>query len=176
VLRYSPCNKFLAAGSHDNSVYVYEIDDDGKYKLYKQFSKHSSYVQALDWSADSSFLRSASGDYEKLYFNITDKVHDPSGAQNTKDHLWATHTVKLGWDVMGVHPANEDGTHINFVSTNPDNTLLVSADDFGLVNIYNFPVLNHEHQARSYAGHSEHVVRALFSKDGNKLFSVGGAD
>lgn len=44
VLRYSPCNKFLAAGSHDNSVYVYEIDGEGKYKLYKQFSKHSSYI------------------------------------------------------------------------------------------------------------------------------------
>lgn len=44
VIRYSPCQKFLAAGSHDNHVYVYEIDDDGKYKLYKDFNKHSSYI------------------------------------------------------------------------------------------------------------------------------------
>jgi hypothetical protein len=54
--------------------------------------------------------------------------------------------------------------------------LLVSSDDFGLVNIYNYPVINHEHQGRSYAGHSEHVLRSVFSKDGNKLFSIGGGD
>lgn len=96
--------------------------------------------------------------------------------QSTKDMLWATHTVKLGWDVLGVHPVSEDGTHINFVSTNPDNSLLVSADDFGLVNFFNYPVLSNEHKPRSYAGHSEHVIRAIFSKDGNHLFSVGGAD
>lgn len=94
----------MAAGSHDNTIYVYEIDDEGKYKLYKSFTQHTSFVQALDWAADSSFIRSASGDYEKLYFNITDKVQDPSGAENTKDTVWATHTVKLGWDVTGIHP------------------------------------------------------------------------
>lgn len=71
-------------------MYVYSIEDDGTYKLYKSFNKHSSYVQALDWSQDSSYIRSASGDYEKLYFNIADKVHDPAGAQNTKELAWAT--------------------------------------------------------------------------------------
>jgi len=90
VVRYSPCQKYLATGSHDNHVYVYSIEDDGTYKLYKSFNKHSSYVQALDWSQDSSYIRSASGDYEKLYFNIADKVHDPAGAQNTKELAWAT--------------------------------------------------------------------------------------
>jgi hypothetical protein len=29
VMRYSPCEKFLAVGSHDNYVYVYEISEDG---------------------------------------------------------------------------------------------------------------------------------------------------
>jgi WD40 repeat protein len=157
-------------------VYVYETTEDGKYKLYKDFIKHSSYVQAMDWALDSSYIRSASGDYEKLYFNITDKVHDPSGASNTKDTVWASHNVKIAWDVMGIHPAGEDGTHINGVSISPDNTLIVSADDFGLINIFNYPVLNNEHKSRSYAGHSEHVLRVVFSKDGNRLYSVGGQD
>jgi WD40 repeat protein len=25
VLRYSPCGKYLAAGSHDNKIYIYEV-------------------------------------------------------------------------------------------------------------------------------------------------------
>jgi WD40 repeat protein len=94
----------LAVASHDNHLYVYAIDDESKYTLYKDFSKHSSYIQAIDWAADSSYIRSGSGDYEKLYFNITDKVHDPAGANTTKDLVWATGSVKLGWDVRGIHP------------------------------------------------------------------------
>ena len=101
-------------------------------------------------------------------------MHDANGLHNTKDTVWATSTVKLGWDVIGIHPVGEDGTHINGVSVTQDHTLLASADDFGLVNIYNYPVINHKHQCRSYSGHSEHVLRALFSKDGDKLFSIGG--
>lgn len=135
----------MAVGSHDNHVYVYAIDDDGKYTMYKDFNKHSSYVQALDWAADSSYIRSASGDYEKLYFNIADKVHDAAGMSNCKETVWATQTVKLGWDVIGIHPKGEDGTHINGVNISHDKTLLVTADDFGLVNIYNYPVLNSDH-------------------------------
>jgi len=111
--RFSPCEKFLAVGSHDNNLYVYNVSDEGAYTLYKTFSKHTSYITGLDWSADSSYIRTSSGDYEKLYFNIADKTQDGSGLSNTKDLLWATTTLKLGWTVQGVHPSGEDGTHIN---------------------------------------------------------------
>ena len=116
VVKYSPCHNYLAVGSHDNHVYVYSISDEGEYKLYKDFNKHSSYVQALDWAADSSYIRSASGDYEKLYFDVTNKMHYANGLSNTKETIWATMTIKLGWDVIGVHPIGEDGTHINAVT------------------------------------------------------------
>ena len=145
VARYSPCEKFLAVGSHDNNVYVYSVGDDGSYTLYKNFAKHSSFITALDWSADSSYIRSQCGAYEKLYFNIEDKSHDNAGLSNTKDMVWATNTLKLGWDVQGVHPQGEDGTHINFVNTSPDKTLLVATDDWGLVNVYNYPCMDNNH-------------------------------
>lgn len=72
MMKYSPCEKYFATCSHDNQVYVYEIVD-GKYTLYKNFNKHSSYVQAFDWSLDSTYIRSCDGAYEKLYFNVTTK-------------------------------------------------------------------------------------------------------
>jgi microtubule-associated protein-like 5 len=52
----------------------------------------------------------------------------------------------------------------------------VSADDFGLLNIYNYPVCDNSHQARSYAAHSEHVTRAISNADGSKIFTIGGND
>jgi microtubule-associated protein-like 1/2 len=51
VVRYSPCGKFLAVGSHDNYVYVYGISEDGsEYKLHCKFTKNNSFITGLDWS------------------------------------------------------------------------------------------------------------------------------
>jgi len=176
AMRYSPCEKFLANGTHDNIVYVYSISDDGQYTLYKSFNKHTSFVTALDWATDSSYVRSQCGSYDKLYFNIADKAHDSAGLTNTKDKEWATSTLKLGWDVQGIHPSGEDGTHINGVTVCKSAGLLASGDDYGLLNIYNYPVLDNTHEAVSYTGHSEHVTRAAFNADGTKLWTVGGQD
>jgi microtubule-associated protein-like 1/2 len=176
AIRYSPCEKFLANGTHDNIVYVYSISDDGQYTLYKSFNKHTSFVTALDWATDSSYVRSQCGAYEKLYFNIADKAHDSAGLTNTKDKEWATNTLKLGWDVQGIHPSGEDGSHINGVTVSKSAGLCASGDDWGLLNIYNYPVLDNSHEAVSYTGHSEHVTRAAFNADGTKLWTVGGQD
>ena len=176
VARYSPCEKFLAFASHDNNLYVYSVSDEGAYTLYKSFAKHNSFITTFDWSADSGYIRTVCGAYEKLYFNIADKSHDSAGLSNTKDMTWATLSVKLGWDVQGVHPSGEDGTHINQVCANPDRSLLISCDDWGLVNVYNYPVSENTQQSNSYSGHSEHVVRAAFTPDGQRFFTIGGQD
>ena len=176
VVRYSPDEKFLAFASHDNNLYVYSVSDEGAYTLYKSFAKHNSFITAFDWSADSTYIRTVCGAYEKLYFNIAEKSHDSAGLSNTKDTQWATTTCKLGWSVNGVHPSGEDGTHVNQVMASPDQSLLVSCDDWGLVNVWNFPVVDNTHTPNSYSGHSEHVVRAAFTPDSQTMFTIGGQD
>lgn len=84
VMKYSPCGNYLAVGSHDNNIYVYDVTKD--YELYAKFSKHNSFVTSLDWSADSSYIRSVCGAYEKLYYNVKTKEFDSSGLTNTKDY------------------------------------------------------------------------------------------
>lgn len=83
VLRYSPCEKYLAAGSHDNAVYVYDVEKN--YTLYQKFNKHNSFVVSLDWSVDSTYIRSVCGAYEKLYFNVKSKEFDAGGLSSTKN-------------------------------------------------------------------------------------------
>jgi len=54
VMRYSPCEKYLGVGSHDNKVYIYVIDEEGKYKLRNTTGeKITSFVQSFDWTLDS---------------------------------------------------------------------------------------------------------------------------
>jgi WD40 repeat protein len=64
---------------------------------------------------------------------------------------------------------------VNDVDGSSNGTLLLSADDFGLVNVFNMPNPSID-ASRSYCGHSEHVVRARFSKDSEHVFSIGGQD
>ena len=174
VIRYSPQGDMLATGSHDNAVYVYNVKNN--YSLVVKFAKHNSFVTQLDWSKDQTYIRSVCGAYEKLYYNVAEKSHDPAGISNTKNVDWETNSLKIGWCVEGIYPSGEDGSHINGVDTTRDNTLIATSDDFGLMNIFRYPCLSLKHKAKSYSGHSEHVVRAIFSVDGERIFSIGGYD
>ena len=40
------------------------------YELYSKFSSHNSFIVSVDWSDDSTYLRTVCGAYEKLYYNV----------------------------------------------------------------------------------------------------------
>ena len=160
----------LAVGSHDNGLYIYNTND---WSLKGKMNKHSSYIMALDWSADNKWIRTNCGAYE-LLFTTTDNVEqDPSGRSNTTEVIWATSTVKFGWNVEGIYPKGTDGTHINGVAGSSDGKLLACGDDYGLVTLFRDPARIGA-KPRSYRGHSEHVTRVKFSE--RLLWSVGGYD
>ena len=174
-LEYNPDETRLAVGSHDNRIYVYDITDTG-YVLFATLKGHSSYITAIDWSADGSYIRSNCGAYELLFFNVDSKEQDTSGASNTRNTEWATQNCKLAWNVQGIYPHGTDGSHVNGVAALKSRNLLATGDDYGLVNLYHDPCLEEYNKARSYRGHSEHVVRIKFSPDGKYMVSNGGYD
>lgn len=92
-----------------------------------------------------------------------------------KDAEWETNSSKFGWLVDGIFPSGTDGTHINSVSFSNDYSLIATADDYGLVNIFRNPCRTGS-QPISLRGHSEHVVRVMFDKNDSYLYSVGGYD
>lgn len=103
VIRYSPDDKFLAIGSHDNKVYIYDVSEEGKYSYHwSTGEKITSFVNNLDWTLDSKYIRTCSGSHEKQYFNVADKKHAPDGMCETKDMEWATQTCRFGWDTQGI--------------------------------------------------------------------------
>jgi len=171
ALRYSPCEKYLACGSHDNALYIYEISEEGEYSLYSTCTRNSSFITSLDWSKDSLMIQTNSGSHEKLYYNVAEKKSAPSCGPAE----WATMTSRLSWNTAGAYPEGcGDMTHINSV-WEQDN-LLLSGDDWGLINVFNAPCMDHTHKSRSYAGHSAFITRICANEDASKLFSLGGND
>ena len=163
----------LACGSHDDNIYVYDVEDG--YTLKSKCTAHNSYITSVDWSEDSTTLRSVCGAYELLFFDAESGEQDPGGASANVDTIWATNSAKFGWLVDGIFPGSTDGTHVNHVDFSDDMSLVLTADDFGLVNIYRNPARK-GHTPRSYRAHSEHVVRARFTAGGDKIVSIGGYD
>ncbi|XP_048456105.1 echinoderm microtubule-associated protein-like 1 isoform X4 [Rhincodon typus] len=124
VMRYSPEGNFLAIGSHDNYIYIYTVNENGrKYSRVGKCSGHSSFITHLDWSTDSQYLMSNSGDYEILYW-MPSVCKQVVSVEQVRDVEWATYTCTLGFHVFGVWPEGSDGTDINAVCRSNDKKLL----------------------------------------------------
>lgn len=149
-MKYSPDESHLAVGSHDNHVYIYEIKEDG-YHLVATDKRNSAWITAIDWSVDGQSLRTASGDYEELYYDVVGKA--PLMHASQKD--WASSTAIVS-DRKTLKPASEDKTHVNDVCGSGN--LKFTGDDFSLVNVYSMSNPSVQH-SRSYGGHSEHVTK-----------------
>ncbi|XP_006786270.1 echinoderm microtubule-associated protein-like 1 isoform X4 [Neolamprologus brichardi] len=176
VMRYGPDGNFLAIGSHDNYIYIYAVAENGrKYSRVGKCSGHSSFITHLDWSVDSQYLVSNSGDYEILYW-IPSVCKQVVSVETTRDIEWATHTCTLGFQVFGLWPDGSDGTDINAVCRSNDKSLLVTGDDFGKVHLFSHPCSQFRAPSHVYGGHSSHVTNVTFLYDDSYLVSTGGKD
>lgn len=79
---FSPDNKFLAVGSHDNNIYLLDTKSYSEKRVIK-LTGHSSFITAIDWALDSSYIRTVCGAYELLFFDIKKKKREPGGASKT---------------------------------------------------------------------------------------------
>jgi len=122
-------------------------------------------------------MRSVCNGYELLFFDIPACTQDTNGRDNTVDTVWQSHHAKFGWCVDGIFPRGADGSDINGVDMNTEQTLVTCGNDFGLVNLFRNPARKGV-CPRSYRGHSEHVVRVAFGRGdlSDYIFSVGGYD
>ncbi|XP_041430311.1 echinoderm microtubule-associated protein-like 1 isoform X4 [Xenopus laevis] len=176
VMCYSPDGNFLAIGSHDNYIYIYAVNENGrKYSRIGKCSGHSSFITHLDWSVNSQYLMSNSGDYEILYW-IPSACKQVVSVETTRDLEWATHTCTLGFQVFGVWPEGSDGTDLNAICRSTDKKLLATGDDFGKVHLFSFPCSQFRASGHAYGGHSSHVTNVSFLCDDRHLISTGGKD
>ena len=128
-------------------------------------------VRRRDWSADSRTLRSTCS-----RARARARTGRPR-RENQRDQRWATFTGVLGFDAMGIWRDGADGTDVNacdVANGEGGKHHLVTADDFGGVNVFNFPCVVDEAPHRRFAGHSSHVTCVRVSPCGRWAVSVGG--
>uniref|UniRef100_A0A8C7ZB26 EMAP like 3 n=1 Tax=Oryzias sinensis TaxID=183150 RepID=A0A8C7ZB26_9TELE len=177
VMRYSPDGNFLAVGSHDNFIYIYNVTEKGRrYTRFGKCNGHSSFITHLDWSKDGRYIMSNSGDYEILYWDIPGGCKLLRNRSESKDREWASFTCVLGFHVMGVWLEGSDGTDINALCRSHSERIVAVADDFCKVHLFQFPCPKLKAPSHKYDGHGSHVTNVCFTHNDSHLLSMGGKD
>lgn len=83
-LAFSPNGKFIATGSHDNTVKLWDYKSG---KEIRSFSQHTGFIRNISFSSDGTRILSASADNRAIVFNIEtgDVIVDIKQAKN---RLW----------------------------------------------------------------------------------------
>ncbi|XP_077868401.1 77 kDa echinoderm microtubule-associated protein-like [Saccoglossus kowalevskii] len=166
----------IDAASRDLVTVHYAVSENGyKYNKVGRCTGHSSFITHLDWSTDSQYIQSNSGDYEILFWNSSTcrQVTSPS---SMRDVDWATFYCTLGFPVCGIWQEGADGTDVNTVCRSQERNVCATGDDFGKVNLFKYPCSQPKSHCHSYSGHSSHVTCVRFLKDDSRLLSTGGKD
>lgn len=172
-IKYSPNGEYLAVGSHDNYIYMYDVKKS--YKLLYKFIQGSSYVTQCDFSEDNSILRICYGDYQLLFVDVSTGNQFLSNSLIAKKE-WATTNTTIGWEVQGVWGGTNDKTDINACCSDPDKKLIVAVDDFNTVRLYRYPCVDKDSQYKKFYGHASHIPYCEFSFNGKGLVTCGGND
>ena len=155
-------------------VYLYDVSGDGTSRLRGKCVKHNSYITHLDFSSDGKFIQSNCGGYELLFYSTKDGKQITS-ASSLRDTSWATQTCTLGWPVQEIFPPGCDGTDVNAACCSKDGKYVYTSDDFGKLNVFNYPCVTKGAQCVEGRGHSSHVtcVRELGQ---GRVVTTGGKD
>ena len=193
MLKFDPSGDFLAVGSHDNFIDIYDtaglMDRTAPPALLATCKGHSSFIKHLDWSSDGAYLRSNCGAYELLFWD-REGNQLPGGASALRDTAWSGTTCSLGWDVQGIWPKGAMGCQINALAKSPQvgggeagdysaEGVIATADDFGQVKLFRWPLpictipLGRSNpgltqgttEGKAFKGHSSHVANVLFTSE-----------
>ncbi|BFZ11617.1 hypothetical protein BsWGS_14656 [Bradybaena similaris] len=172
-IRFSPDpGKYLAVASHDNFVDIYSVLKTRRVGTCKGAS---SYITHIDWDLRGKVLMVNTGAKEQLFFEAPRGKRITLRSTEIEKFGWASWTCVLGATCEGIWPPKCDVTDVNAACLAGGN-ILATADDFGFVKLFEYPVTGKFAKFKKYQGHSAHVTNVRWTHDNSKLISIGGAD
>jgi WD40 repeat protein len=104
-LAFSPCGRYLASGSRDAVLDVYELIVTAGTELTRcgVARGHAAPVVAMDWSSDSALLQSNGSDGSLCFWEMPTCTRCAAAA-DARNADWATHTCSVSWATQGMLP------------------------------------------------------------------------
>ncbi|CAG2253436.1 EML1_2 [Mytilus edulis] len=177
---FSPDGSHLALGSR-TIIYMFMTsrrEDRNTIVLIDVMCSNSGDYEVLFWNVPSCEQETSSSslrDVEWASQNCTVICHC-SSSSSLRDVEWASQNCTLSFATAGIWPRGADGTDINNCAKAHKKPLLVSADDFGKVNLFKYPCSQPKTKCQSFKAHSSHVTNVAFLFDDSRVLSTGGND
>jgi len=218
-IQFSPNGLSLAVSTKSGIIHLYQVSNDAKKynrigRCTEDGKKHRSsstgspinFVSqtysnmALDWSSDSSYIRSNSQEASLSYWNAT-TCRQINNHASMRDVQWKTQNCLMTFETIGIWPETVDGTDLVVGAKSLSENQFVAGDDFGKLKLYNYPVIKPKIQQVKYrkngvnfldlegqkydtaqaqhsihGGHSCPISALTFSSGDSQLLSAGGKD
>jgi len=173
IMRYSPTATFLAIGSVDCGVYVYDVSSG--YTLFFSLTGHTGPVVSLDWGLHEDLLKTCSYEGELLYWELQSESKLSPTDSKVLDEKWVTWTSATGWPVAGINQVTEIPEFITNVTRSHDLKYVAVGNSWGLLELYRYPN-GPGSQGRVYRAHSLEVTTILWTEQDRGLVTLGGPD
>ncbi|KAJ1623619.1 WD40-repeat-containing domain protein [Pavlovales sp. CCMP2436] len=175
ALAFSPDCALLAIGHADGQIIVRAPLAEGAPEPLRLRGAHAAAVRSLDWSADGALLQSSCTALLG-WWDVRNGGERVLNAEQVADVEWETWTSPIGWPVAGILTERSDGSDIHAVSRSHSGALLVSANEFGKVSLFDHPASVDGAPCRVGVAHAGHVSAAVWACDDSRVFTAGGAD
>ncbi|CAF2961159.1 unnamed protein product [Rotaria sp. Silwood2] len=173
-IKFSPNDAYLAVGTHDNFLDIYNVEKRKRVGIGKT---HSSAITHIDWDSKGKLLMTNSAASEQFFYEAPRGTRITSIKTTDIEKMnWFTWTGVLGLVCEGIWEPATSINDINSTDLTKNKKTLATADDFGHVKLFDFPVKGKFAKYKKYTGHSAHVTRVRWTFDDSYLISIGGGD
>ena len=165
----------LAAACYDTFIYLLDVEGPTQIKLYTKCIGHKNYVTNITLSNDTFYMLSNGGGGEMKYWNLEDGTEEKNVGAICQADWSGRNTCPLSWSTQGIWPKSH-GKLTDINSIYEKDGIIITGDDFGMVNLYNSPSMTWTAPHVLHNGHSAHVTKVCINADNSRVISIGGAD
>ncbi|XP_033726226.1 echinoderm microtubule-associated protein-like 2 [Pecten maximus] len=182
TINFSPDYQHLAAGSHDNSIYVFSLqqkeDGSSSWEFVGKYNGHKGPVSSLDFSCEkqngSYLVKSCSSKPDIEHWRLDDQtaVKDLDSAAIP----WASNHCKLDSNVFGLWWSKQaQESDVNCIDVNSAGNLVAMGDSNGYLSLFRYPCTKRGAFCHTYKSHTS-IQKLLFVHDKVFVITIGGND
>ncbi|CAM9397119.1 unnamed protein product [Chrysoparadoxa australica] len=178
-VRWSPDNETVVMGNVDSTIFLYNAANN--FESIGTGKAHQAPIRAIDFSADSDWIRTFCDGGELHFWDSTKGAHQ-GNIIKYKDLEWGSATCLGTWETQGLFPTTSDGSVMTAVHRSCNGDVAASGDSYGRIRVYKYPSpsadpvscqLSVYHELK---GHSAPVSRLRYLQGDKALVSIGGSD
>jgi WD40 repeat protein len=139
-------------------------------------STHNTRVMSFDFSMDSCIVKVVYEPYHVQIFDVSKGTQIDTYTNQINMEQWSTWSTPVGWEVQGIQSYYREKSDLKLVKTSSDKELVIVADKFGMVKLFDFPAYHPKTPFEKIMFNSGEIASICFTDDKKRCFILGKKD